>query len=221
MALIKKTYPIYYFFIKYKILVLFISILLIILVPPFLSRDSLVEVLYLKINFLFVAISAYFIIHKVLISRYISIFTFGVILLNIFIHNPSLDYISQVGLSFLIIHAFVEVLREAMSLKGETKILILVSITGYLIIGLIGGFLTAFLDYIYPNSFYHTTGIELQLYNFIYYGYVTMTTLGYGDIIPITEKSQALALLLVISGQLFLTVIMALNIGKIMQRKMK
>jgi voltage-gated potassium channel Kch len=221
MALLQKTYPIYHFFAKYKILVLFISILLIILVPPFLSRDSLIEILYLKINFLLVAISAYFIIHKVLISRYISIITFIIILLGIFIPNQIFDYISQIGLSVLIIHAFIEVLREAMSLKGKTKNLILVSITGYLIIGLIGGFLSAFLEFIYPNSFYHTTGIELQLYNFIYYGYVTMTTLGYGDIIPVTEKSQALALLLVISGQLFLTVIMAINIAKIMQSKMK
>ena len=70
-----------------------------------------------------------------------------------------------------------------------------------------------------PNSYSHSTGMQLELYNYIYYGFVTMTTLGYGDIIPITNKSQALALMLVISGQLFLSVIIAINIAKFMQKK--
>ena len=106
-----------------------------------------------------------------------------------------------------------------MSLKGKTQNLILVSITGYLIIGLIGGFLAAGIEHYNPNSFSYTTGMELELFNFIYYGFVTMTTLGYGDIIPITEKSQVLALLLVITGQLFLSVIIAINIAKFIQKK--
>jgi hypothetical protein len=46
-----------------------------------------------------------------------------------------------------------------------------------------------------------------------------MTTLGYGDIIPITRKSQSLALILVLAGQLYLAVIIAINISKFMQKK--
>ena len=97
--------------------------------------------------------------------------------------------------------------------------MILISITGYLIIGLVGGFLAAGLEFWEVNSYSHSTGMTLDLYSYIYYSFVTMTTLGYGDIIPITEKSQALALMLVLSGQLFLSVIIAINIAKFMQSK--
>jgi voltage-gated potassium channel Kch len=194
---------------------------MIITITPFIGTNTFFEELYLKIAFLFIVLSSYFIIRKVKISKYIAIFTFISIIIQFFIGNIVLNYISQIGLSILIIHAFILVLKVAISQKGETKNLILVSITGYLIIGLIGGFLSAILEHIYPNSFYHSREIQMGLYDFIYYGYVTMTTLGYGDIIPVTEKSQALALLLVITGQLFLTVIMALNIAKIIQKKIK
>jgi voltage-gated potassium channel Kch len=192
---------------------------LIIFVTPFLPRDSFIEELYFKIVFLIIGFASYFIIRKIRISRIIAFITFIVIILNFILDNNIFSYAAQVGLSIMIINAFVLVLKEAISLKGETQNMILVSITGYLIIGLIGGFLSAILAYINPNSFYHSTGIELDLYNFIYYGFVTMTTLGYGDIIPITEKSQALALFLVITGQLFLTVIIAINIAKFIQKK--
>jgi len=212
-------YPVYTFIKSNRIGLLLISILLLIFVPPFLSSDTALVDLYLKINFLIIVISSYFIIHKINISRYIAFITFAAILIGNFIQNDILTYISQIGLSILILHAFVMVLKEAMSLKGKTQNLILVSITGYLIIGLIGGFLAAGIEHYNPNSFSYTTGMELELFNFIYYGFVTMTTLGYGDIIPITEKSQVLALLLVITGQLFLSVIIAINIAKFIQKK--
>ncbi len=217
----KKKNPVLNFIANHKISVLLISILLILFVPPFLTKDSFIEELYFKIIFLIIALASYFIVRKIKISRFIAYITFIAIIINIILNKNIFGYISQIGISILIINAFVLVLKEAMSLKGETKNMILVSITGYLIIGLIGGFLSAILEYIYPNSFYHTTGIELDLSNFIYYGFVTMTTLGYGDIIPVNEKSQALTLFLVITGQLFLTVIIAINIAKFIQSRNK
>jgi hypothetical protein len=46
-----------------------------------------------------------------------------------------------------------------------------------------------------------------------YYSLVTMTTLGYGDIIPITPASRSLATLQAVVGQLYLTVIVARLVG--------
>ncbi len=140
--------------------------------------------------------------------------------IEFFVSNKTLEFLAQLGVSILIFNAFVIVLKKAISPKGSSENLIIVSITGYLILGLIGGFLVALLQFLIPNSFSHTTGIELEFPQMIYYSYVTITTLGYGDIIPLTEKSQALALFLTISGQLFLTVIMAINIAKIMKEKL-
>ncbi|MEL4454998.1 ion channel [Lutimonas vermicola] len=204
-----------------RIHVLMASIFLLVFIPPFFSDFSNFNEAFIKVDFLIIVIISYLIIRKIKTSRYVGYVTLLLIVADAFLDMSVLNYLAQIGISYLIIHAFILVLKEAISLKGDTKNLILVSITGYMIIGLIGGFLAAGLEYIFPDSFYHTTGMALELYNFIYYSYVTMTTLGYGDIIPVSEKSQALALMLVISGQLFLSVIIGINIAKFIQKKMK
>ncbi|MEL6271011.1 MAG: potassium channel family protein [Chloroflexota bacterium] len=45
--------------------------------------------------------------------------------------------------------------------------------------------------------------------NLIYYSYATLTTLGYGDILPITPWSRSIASLEAIVGVLYITIIMA------------
>ena len=43
----------------------------------------------------------------------------------------------------------------------------------------------------------------------IYYSFVTLTTLGYGDIVPQSEVTRGLAILEAIAGQLYLAVMIA------------
>ena len=206
---------------NHRIRLLLANILTLVFIPPFLGEiPSLIDH-FIKLEFLIIVIASYLIIRKIKTSRQIGYVTFVLIIADAFFVSDILNYLAQIGISYLVIHAFIMVLKEAMSFKGDAKNMILVSITGYLIIGLVGGFLAAGMEYIFPNSYYHSTGMILDLYNFIYYSFVTMTTLGYGDIIPITNKSQALALAQVISGQLFLSVIIAINIAKFMQTKLK
>lgn len=45
--------------------------------------------------------------------------------------------------------------------------------------------------------------------DFIYYSYVTLTTLGYGDILPVTMTAKAAVTLEAIIGVMYLTIIMA------------
>lgn len=202
-----------------EIHILLASIITLVALPPFLSSDTAEINQFMNLVFLPILISCFLIIRKKLFTRYISIVTFFLVLINLYFDSYLLDVGVQLGLSILIIHAFFLVLREAISLEGTRRNMILISITGYMIIGLLGGFLAEGLERSIPDSYYHSTGIELGLYNFIYYSYVTMTTLGYGDIIPITKKSQSLALTLVLAGQLYLAVIIAINISKFMQKR--
>jgi voltage-gated potassium channel Kch len=175
--------------------------------------------LVMNLLFLPVLISCFLIIRKHTLTRYVSILTFALVIINIFLESNELDFIQQFGVAVLVIHAFSLVIRQAMTLKGTRSKMILISVTGYLIIGLLGGFLAEVLERFEPGSYLHSAGIEMTRYNYIYYSYVTMTTLGYGDIIPITKKSESLSLLLVLVGQLYLAVIIAINISKFIQKK--
>lgn len=49
---------------------------------------------------------------------------------------------------------------------------------------------------------------------FIYFSFITMTTLGYGDIVPIDPAARSLTIFFSVAGQLYLTMIIALLIGK-------
>jgi voltage-gated potassium channel Kch len=50
--------------------------------------------------------------------------------------------------------------------------------------------------------------------DFIYFSFVTLTTLGYGDILPISPLARSITILISITGQLYLTMIIALLVGK-------
>lgn len=52
------------------------------------------------------------------------------------------------------------------------------------------------------------TGAEM-----IYYSFVTLTTLGYGDIVPVSPSARSLATLEALTGQLYLTVLVARLVG--------
>jgi voltage-gated potassium channel Kch len=49
--------------------------------------------------------------------------------------------------------------------------------------------------------------------NFIYYSFVTLTTLGYGDIVPVSPHARALSSLEAVIGQLFIAVLIARLVG--------
>jgi hypothetical protein len=47
----------------------------------------------------------------------------------------------------------------------------------------------------------------------LYYSFVTMTTLGYGDIVPHTPTARILSVLQSVMGQLYLAVLVARLVG--------
>jgi hypothetical protein len=88
------------------------------------------------------------------------------------------------------------------------------AINSYLLIGLTLSILFQILDLFIPASFTQIEPSDQSLSSFIYYGFVTLTTLGYGDITPSTPLARSLASFTAVFGQLYLVIIMALIIGK-------
>jgi len=93
------------------------------------------------------------------------------------------------------------------------------AINSYLLIGLTLSILFLILDFFIPGSFSQIDAAEVSLSTFIYYGFVTLTTLGYGDITPDTALARSLASFTALFGQLYLVIIMALIIGKYLSGK--
>ena len=64
-----------------------------------------------------------------------------------------------------------------------------------------------------PGSFSVPDSNVERLYVMIYFSFVTLTTLGYGDVLPVSPSAQMLAVMEAIVGQIFVTVVVAELVG--------
>jgi hypothetical protein len=85
----------------------------------------------------------------------------------------------------------------------------------YLLSGSMWGIVYFLLSVISPESFVGITGETWseQLNEFTYHSFVTLTTLGYGDITPVAPVARTLNYLEAVLGQLYLTVLVASLVG--------
>jgi len=91
------------------------------------------------------------------------------------------------------------------------------SLVGYMLMGYLGGFSAIGISAGYPDSF--NVSAPLSTMEGIYYSFVTMTTLGYGDIIPIGHQARSLSILLSIIGPMYIAILIAMLVGKYASRK--
>jgi voltage-gated potassium channel len=99
------------------------------------------------------------------------------------------------------------------------------ALAGYLMLGLSGGFLSAAVETVAPGSF---TGVDLSQagpdvlepvwrLDFVklnYFAFVSLTTTGYGDILPITPAAQMVSIALAVAGNSYLAIVLGVLIGR-------
>ena len=108
---------------------------------------------------------------------------------------------------------FVNIFKEFSKRKKVDLDFIFGAISAYLILGLIGSFISVIIDVYYPGSFsFSISPADFQ--DHLYFNFVTLTTLGYGDISPITAQGQMHAVAVALVGQLYLTITIALIVGR-------
>ena len=86
---------------------------------------------------------------------------------------------------------------------------IFAALDAYLLAGLIFAVCYWLLDHTWPASFGVASASDLTLSRAIYFSFVTIATLGYGDVVPASESAQGLTILEAVGGQMYLTVLVA------------
>jgi len=93
----------------------------------------------------------------------------------------------------------------------------------YLLIGLAWAFAFTLLHIVSPTSFEGiaapTTEAHAKAIQFLYYSFVTLTTLGYGEITPASPVAQTLAYMEAVTGQFYLTILVAALVGMLLSRR--
>ena len=99
------------------------------------------------------------------------------------------------------------------------------AIAGYLLLGFAYSLMVTSLIIHYPGSYnisYPSAELmkPYQLYRIAnYYTFMTYTTTGYGDVIPLRPIAQSLAILISVAGQLYVATIISLLISKYLSAK--
>jgi hypothetical protein len=91
---------------------------------------------------------------------------------------------------------------------------VLGAFTGYIMIGIIGFFIIMTIYIFNPESYKLT---EIPMNDLLYYSFITLSTIGYGDISPLSLPAKNIAVIIGIVGQFYNAIIMATIIGKFLQ----
>jgi hypothetical protein len=80
----------------------------------------------------------------------------------------------------------------------------------YMILGVLWTFAYTLLENLEPGSFNYNGSIASATFDrFIGFSFITLTTLGYGNVVPTNPRADALTALEAVVGQVYLTVLLA------------
>lgn len=119
---------------------------------------------------------------------------------------------------FLTVVVFL-VIQVAKSKKVNFRV-IMEAINVYLLLGMVFSLLITLamlydhnaFNFPFRDSLYDKDIVYFSEY--LYYGFVTFTTLGYGDIVPLKPYAKSLAVLASVTGQIYVAVVIAMLVGK-------
>ena len=127
--------------------------------------------------------------------------------------DPLVEGAFSVFYAYMTVVIFLEVIRTE-QVRLDT---IYGTVCVYLLIGVTFGTLYDLIETLHPGSFqWHIVtenGSSLGWRQLIFYSFMTLTTVGYGDITPVTSQAQSLAIVEGTLGVLYVAVLIARIVG--------
>jgi voltage-gated potassium channel len=124
---------------------------------------------------------------------------------------------------FLVI--VISLIRQIATARNVSAKVILDSFVGYMLLGLIFSIFVAFIMQKHQEAFSSQKTSEMESQESLnrsiplYFSFVTLATLGYGDIVPLKPYTRSLSTLIAITGQFYIAIIVALLVGKFSARQ--
>lgn len=200
---------------KYRYQILFLVMLVNILVPGFFPASIRSAFVLPALNILLLG-SCFLVIQR---HRRTALYISMIGVLGV-VFNWYEGYTGLIGLvifSFFVGIVAFELFSDLVAKKNIGISEIFGAFDGYMLIGYIGALLSLAIHFIDPMAY---TGIEegrAGAQNLLYFSYITMLTIGYGDIAPLISASKGLSIVLGLVGQFYLVVVVATFVGKFLR----
>jgi hypothetical protein len=107
-----------------------------------------------------------------------------------------------------VVLTLVTTVRHALGHGSVDSERIFAALDAYLLAGFLFAVAYWTLDRMWPHSFAGAPGGLDPAYA-LYFSFVTIATVGYGDVVPISDPARGLTLVEAVSGQMYLTVLVA------------
>jgi Ion channel len=126
-----------------------------------------------------------------------------------FIGFATLQPLSQLAWLVAAVLATAVTARHALQSETVDGEHLFAALDAYLLVGVIFGVGYTLLDQISPGSFGAPLESNLDFARGVYFSFVTLATLGYGDIVPASDTARGFAILEAVAGQMYLAVLVA------------
>jgi len=98
---------------------------------------------------------------------------------------------------------------------------ILEVMSGYFLIGIVYLSIVMFIAQNIPGAYTNMNEGIPFFSDYIYYTFITLTTVGYGDITPALPLTKTLSMAIAVSGQFYVAVVIAIIVGKYSHQQVK
>ena len=208
-----------------NVVLLLCLLALVLLFPLFDQGDSLVRDLLLTAIFFSGIFSLDFSSLSLKILLPLGTATAATTWLGHFMANDVVSLVDFITTVLFLAAIVVLMVRHIARSQNVTPTIILSSINGYLLLGVLSAALLAIADVVHRYIF--SSGSQAILFpgktvpqfsDYMYFSFVTLTTLGYGDVTPASHLSRSMAVLIALTGQLYMTILIAMLVGKFLAR---
>lgn len=128
--------------------------------------------------------------------------------------NPGY-FILRLGIYFVFyVVITVNIIRQVWKASFVNRDVIYGLMCGYIALGLLAFFCFRTLEIVHSGSFSGLSGDEDIIDSLLYFSYMTLLTIGYGDISPISPVAQKVAIITGLAGQFYMVIITSLVIEK-------
>ena len=195
-----------------KYLSLSSSLVPFLILPPFISELPILKYVILILYSIIILYCILIITGHSKVNVFHVVFLIAMIMTWINSSNP-IFLITYYLLGILIFGATAaKIITQLIKIEKVDEKALLAALGGYLLIGLSGSFLVALVATIDNNAF-NIPDVYDSEYNYVYFSFVTLTTLGYGDISPVIPIARFLVYMEAIVGVFYMAILVASIIG--------
>jgi hypothetical protein len=199
---------------KSRFLYIVFAIMLVILVTPFVRHAGTLGWLTATLLIAMIPLASYYALStdskRAVFIIILSLPFIALDAVNLFHTNRYLPAITYGFGILLYLYIIVLLLKDLLTRKAITTDMIYCAISIYLLIGIMWAGVYGLLESVSPGSFSATSGsVDL-----IYFSFVTLTTVGYGDVAPLTILSKRLAVFEAGMGGIYMAIIVAMIVGR-------